>query len=524
MFNEYMWQTYLNAGGKDVVAVFEQSVNDDFSEKYVERISGFHKEYCPCNIINQNIERQLLELKDGCENDDFYYSCYEFLSTIEEKEYTQKELMNILYDSIKCCDCGNDELVFEEFSNGMVYYSTFLYFLYPKLFIPYYFKYNFNILEKIANEFGIELPELPVKKDYKGRFFYYSRLCEVFYDFRVEHNMSPYELCAFLYDFAPKYVGGVDSYIVKDLPPAKNAYFIGGTKDDAFLSDEEDIITIWQCNPETMVGDNIVMYLKSPISAIDSIWRSVSIGFNDPFFFYYRCTYISKPYKIKRISQKQLEKDEIFKELPIVRKNMQGLNGVEIYPSVYNHLLEVSKTDLPKLEYFSNTEGFDLFREKDVENKLVKPFLEKLGYSKDDYVQQLYIEIGNRNHALIPDFVVHPLVSKGHQSAQFLIEAKYSVASEKNFEEYKKQARSYANQLKAKYSVIASKEGIWLSSETDDFSRDFIVLSWSELNKDDNFYRVFKFLGKGNVLKSASTRKKLSGRASEYITFTEETE
>ena len=54
--------------------------------------------------------------------------------------------------------------------------------------------------------------------------------------------MSPYEFCAFLYDFAPKYIGGIDSYIVKNLPSAKSAYYIGGEKDDTFLTDEENII------------------------------------------------------------------------------------------------------------------------------------------------------------------------------------------------------------------------------------------------------------------------------------------
>lgn len=100
----------------------------------------------------------------------------------------------------------------------------------------------------------------------------------------------------------------------------KSSYLIGGSKDDAFLSEDEDAITPWQCNPDTMAGDVIVMYLKSPISAIDSVWRSVSVGFNDPFFYYYRCTYIANPQKINRVYQKTLKKDPVFKELPIVKK------------------------------------------------------------------------------------------------------------------------------------------------------------------------------------------------------------
>lgn len=522
MFNDYMWQTYLNAGGEDLVAFFEKNMTKAYSKEYAKRIFQLHKAYCPSSFINKDCRMQLLELFQDARSEDFCSACYRILDLEEDDEYSIFDLVEMLYDEIKMINGFSDSQTLEEFVNGMAYYTTFIFILYPEISAPYYYECNFNVLEKIANEFGFELPELPVKKDYKGRFFYYAKLCEVFYDFRVRNKMSPYEFCAFLYDFAPKYIGGIDSYIIKDLPPAKGAYLIGGTKDDAFLSDDDDYITAWQCNPETLAGDNIVMYLKSPISAIDSVWRSVSVGFNDPFFYYYRCTYIAHPKKIKRVTLKTMERDKVFRELPIVRKNMQGLNGVELYPSAYNHLLDISKTDLPKLEFWENEDTIDLLREKDVENKLVKPFLTKLGYSEDDYVQQLYIEIGNQNHALIPDFVVNPRVSKGHHAAEFLIEAKYSVKSEKDFEKYKTQARSYANQLKAKYSAIASKEGIWISSETDDFSRDFIVLSWNELNDDDNFYRVFKLLGKGNVLKSANTRKRLNGRATEYLMFLDE--
>lgn len=132
--------------------------------------------------------------------------------------------------------------------------------------------------------------------------------------------MTPYQFFAFLYDFAPKYVGGYDSYIIKDLPQAKAADFIGGSKDDVFLLDDMDYPTPWQCSPDTDAGDNIVLYLRSPISAIDSVWRSISVGFNDPFFYYYRCTYIDNCSHINRISLNQLRKDPVLKELPIVRK------------------------------------------------------------------------------------------------------------------------------------------------------------------------------------------------------------
>lgn len=35
---------------------------------------------------------------------------------------------------------------------------------------------------------------------------YYWELCEVFYRFRIENQLSPAELCAFLYDYAPNFI------------------------------------------------------------------------------------------------------------------------------------------------------------------------------------------------------------------------------------------------------------------------------------------------------------------------------
>lgn len=512
MFNEYVWKMYLNTDGKNIVDLFEKNLSGDFTSNYAESISALHQSYCASNVI---VNELLSELETT------YEIVKEGVYVFEDGEYTIDSAMTFFYNDLNSEKGATSKSIFENFSSLIAYYTTLFARELPELFVPYYFKYNFNILEKIANEFEIDLPEIPVKKDYEGRFFYYGALCGAFNEFRLEHNMSPYELCAFLYDFAPKYIGGIDSYIVKNLPSAKSAYFIGGEKDDAFLTDEDNIITPWQCNPDTMAGDNIVMYIKSPVSAVDSVWRSVSPGFNDPFFFYYRCTYIANPQKIKKVTLKTLERDKIFKQLPIVRKNMQGLNGVEIYPSAYNHLLDISKSNLPKLEFASDEVCGNLKREKDVENNLIKPFLKKLGYTENEYTQQLHIHVGNNNFKLIPDFVIHPNVSVGHHSAEFIIEAKYTVASGKELETYKTQARSYANQLKAKYSVIASKEGIWVSSETDDFTRDFFVFTWSELNDSDNFRRVLKFLGNGNVIKSAEIRRKLVGRAMEWRMFDE---
>lgn len=490
MFNEYIWNTYLNAGGRKITELFEKNLTPDLSEEYVNTMIELRSAYCPEQQIIQESKEQLQDLEKDL-HDDF--------GLLDEGEYTIESALDFVYDYIKGEDDYTPQNIFACFSDSIEYITTALAIELPEMFVPYYFKYNFNILEKIASEFEIDLPDIPVKKDYEGRFYYYGALCAVLWEFREKHNMSPYELCAFLYDFAPKYIGGIKSYIIEELPEPKSAYFIGGSKDDRFLTNDVNAVSCWQCNPDTCAGDMIVMYLRTPVSAIDSIWRSVSVGFNDPFFYYYRCTYIAKPKGLKRITLKQLHQDAFFKDLPIVRKNMQGINGVELLPSVYNHLLDITGCDVQRLEYIIEEKGTSYLREKDVENNLVKPFLKKLGYEDEEYQQQLYIEIGNHNHALIPDFVIHPVVTSGHQSGEFLVEAKLTISSNKVLEETKKQARSYAKLLNAKYSVLASKEGIWISKSDDDYTKDILVFSWAELKNEDNFFKVFKIIGNGKI-------------------------
>ena len=181
----------------------------------------------------------------------------------------------------------------------------------------------------------------------------------------------------------------------------------------------------------------IVMYLRTPVSAVDSVWRSVSDGFNDPLFYYYRCTYISNPVRIKRITQKQLKQDCIFGNLSVVRKNMQGINGVELLPSQYNYLMDLADSDVKRLVYTVTKSGLELTNEKDVEDKLIKPLLNKLDYNNNQFEQQLRIEIGNHNKIIIPDFLILPIKTIGHQSAFALIEAKYYIPSTSQFEQVK---------------------------------------------------------------------------------------
>lgn len=490
MLNKYVWNLYLESGGKDIVEMFRRNMEDKLTAEYADEIVKMHKVYCPMADVSNVIGNQIKDLIEQYNPDNEVEIDEENSSVV-----TSEEAFDGIYEMFQE-ELENPADSFAEFVYALPYYSTELSIFFPDSFVPYYFRLNYNVLQKIANTFGIELPQIAAKKDYKERFYHYPDVCRALISFRDENALSTYELYAFLYDFAPKYIGGIDSYIIKDLPEPHSAYFIGAAKEDEHLCKEKGIITSWQCSPDTRAGDMIVMYIRTPVSAINSIWRACSIGFIDPFFFYYRCVYLSSPIEIRPFTLAEIKKDRYFKEIPIVRKNMQGINGVELKPSVYNHLVRLSKAKANVLEYVETESGGEYSREKDVEEKLIIPLLRKLGYSEDEYKQQMYVEIGNHNSTLIPDFVLLPDEQRGSASGFAIIEAKRSIPNKKKLEEVMVQAKSYAKLLTAKYCVVAAQEKLWISERRDGYVSILFEASWEQLNDADTFYELSKNIGK----------------------------
>ena len=467
--NKYVWELYLKSGGKEIVDFFKTNLSDKITKEYSSGVRKLHEYYCVNKDTVEDVEIALNELfklqnEDETEYENEPIDIQKYPEIIDE---AMDELWSIL---IERNPTEKDAFIDFISYSGVAYHSTALTYDYYECFIPYYFQYNYNVLEIIAEQFDIILPELPNKQEYKKRFYHYGELCKVFTKYRLDNGWSPYELFAFLYDFAPKYIGGIDSYIIKDLPEPKSAFFIGGGGDngDATAEDDSDSIYCWMCNPETRAGDMIVMYLRTPISAISSIWRSCSIGFNDPFFFYYRCTYIGNPCKVKRLGIKQIKKDKLLSQLPIVKKNMQGINGVELMPSEYNYIVDKVKGNVPRLEFEDISVDNSYTNEKDVENRLIKPFLKDLDYEETDYTQQKRILVGNHNTTLIPDFVLLPDIFKGQHSAFAVLEAKKSIKNEKELQAALKQVSSYALLLSAKYAVLLHRKEYGLHQKKTD--------------------------------------------------------
>ena len=120
------------------------------------------------------------------------------------REESFQRALQAIYVLIEGSDGISAQQAFAYYTSSIEYLSSYLCIELPEMFVPYYFKYNFNVLEKIAQSFNIKLPSLPLKSDYQGRFFYYREVCAAFWEFRTEYNLSPYEFVLFSMTSFPK--------------------------------------------------------------------------------------------------------------------------------------------------------------------------------------------------------------------------------------------------------------------------------------------------------------------------------
>lgn len=511
MLNKYQWENYISAGGKEIVSIFQDFLDFKDLEKFPNTINMLVNNFCPDKSQGEELKKGLRDLliKPLIQNKS---------GPILEitKEYTVKSALNFVYREYRELIKNekrkvSDSNILLEFLCNMDWLTTQISLEIPELFIPYYFQRNFNIFSSIVDMFHIKLDlnKIPTKSDYKGRFYYYGEICKACHDFRIENNLTVAELWAFLYDYAPKCVGGLD-YIKEEFPEPKNAFFICGASNNMFRNSpilkEYPKITFWQCNPHARAGDVMVFYMTYPDSRIDSIWTSIIDAFIDPFFWYYKCTYIANARKVpdNLFKIKSIKKDPVLGKLPIVRCNMQVIDGIEVPPEAYNYIVEKSNlSDKFKIKYNTfraNTKtgaiSLKINNEHDVERKVLEPLLEKLGWDKQDYETQKRVKMG-RNMRLIPDYLLLPdFKHKYHEKCYFIWEVKESIPNDEELNEAKGQVISYARRLCSKKCGIIAKQGIWIMSQDDDYTKEIFQSSFKGLKRTNVFKKLIDIAGK----------------------------
>jgi hypothetical protein len=162
-----------------------------------------------------------------------------------------------------------------------------------------------------------------------------------------------------------------------------------------------------------------------------------------------------------------LKTDSYFADIPIVRKNLQGINGVELNAKDYSELLRIIQEKggnpelYPKLFNGKDIDFGEITLEKDVEEKILIPMLKQLGYHEEDWTRQLSQKAGIGLKA-IPDFVFFPKGEKHFASAPMVIEAKFDMSLIREQQNAFSQGLSYARLLRCIIMGVCDKERLIL--------------------------------------------------------------
>jgi hypothetical protein len=395
-----------------------------------------------------------------------------------------------------------DDAVYRQVFTTITGLSAGLHAAHSEYFIPYFFIKRFDHLTKICHFFSITLPDAPTKQQKRERALYYLEINRVLQAFRHEHGLSPEELNAFLYDFAPRNVKLTNT---NTLPEASRVWFsIGNTVDFQYLDEaNEESISFWQGNLEARRGDIVLMWCASPRSYLHSIWRVVDDGFNDPFFYYYNSIRVGHPLKIPPIPFKTFVQDPFLSTSPAVKAHFQGRSGsalsLEEYQAICGLIRQAGfdTTLLPTAPSELTLGDLTLNNERDVETQLLEPLLLKLGFTATDWVRQLPVRMG-RGQRNYPDYVLGCDLKPGEESAISVLECKFRISSPKELKDAFLQAKSYALRLQAQSLTLADARGIWIFQQrSDGFVFDaFTFKVWKELTHPDILHEISLIFGK----------------------------
>ena len=506
--NKFYLNLYKNSQqGKKTIADFEKLLTEMSIENLVDYTVKYDIDY-RYNADNDDIE------------DDFYRTIRLIDYCVAGKSircrHDAEDLIKRMID-----ECGSDKYVMSH----IVPISIYLYQCNPEYFIPYFFLIRYRDLHNIISDYSIDVNEVNGKFSYKDRALYYLALCDALSEFRKANELSPAELCAFLYDMERQ---SYDSSLQENDTTYPRVWFLVGGKHGRETTAKT---MFWEGNTEIRKGDICVFYETSKTgtknkSSISGIWVAKSDGRIDPFFYYYASVLIGDEHKLSNpIPFTYLKENAYTSLIPHMGANLMGSPGCELTVEIYEKGIlplvrelnpDFDESTLPKIYHpvlpeDSISDRGDMKPEKWVEEHNIKPLLSEMGFVEgQDYLQQVFLQLGRdkeegeRVQAGRTDFSLFPFGNKRKgepKCADVLIEVKApgEMTNPKDIEKTFWQAESYASRQYAQLLIITdgvqfllyprTKDGVFRYSEPDSKIEQY---TWTEL-KDSTSESFKKF-------------------------------
>ena len=302
-------------------------------------------------------------------------------------------------------------------------------------------------------------------------------LCHAVGDFRVNYAMEPWQMWATVYDLGPRLLPEPPPY-----PSQPNNIWIVATNDrlgefagiDAW---DSSATGTWAINRHAKRGDLALMYCTTPRSAFVSVHRVLEDAHYDPFGGWngYRAK-IGEKLTIPWVTIREMKADPVIGAWKLTKGNFQGLLQLDMPQDVWRRLREIIAEKSPEtaslLAQFADAgapvratkvEG-ELWSETEVEDRLLLPLLEKLGWQPGVTLQrqvEMAIKVGSgRPQTVRADIVGY--AGAFTSVALLLVEAKRKVRSAAELTKARDQAESYAGKLRCARFAVAAPEGFWI--------------------------------------------------------------
>lgn len=510
------WNNYKNSdSGKDVIEEFEKITDPNTSlEKLLQLACKFDPEFFKNTSANE--KKQGIKFLEFLDN--------EIQDIRAEIDKLGQEGAYIDYKALSCIFFSeNEDVEFEDIPQATfkselgtnLLLSLVLSRYFSEYYIPNFFPLQFIYLKKIADKYDIELPEVPNRSDYRGRWLYYDEICKSLNEFAIENDIqSLSELCAFLYDYEMSVIKEeMEEEHNKPMPEIpEQAWILVGNYGEAEKTMKEGF---WQSSPFTSKGDILVFYEKSPVKKLNSVWTALEDGFVDPFGHYYSFSYIGNKIEIPEemaISYSDFKENNYFKNREkkgnFVSKNFQDVSGWQVTYDDYAEIKRMLQTKgydtskLPSLYEPIKVGDVRIEREQDVSDQLLVPLLEQMGWKKNiDFKAEVEFNAGRGKTGFSsekrPDFLLHIVETKDDIEAKVAIEVKRHMKNEKEIHTNFVQGRSYAKWGAVEVLVLCDMKRIlvYQRNKKNRFDEnDYIEFSWKDTENPDKFVELKKLL------------------------------